>query len=165
MPKQKQRRPRLISILTIFLLLQAPLLIFLGLNLLTNRWSFLTSWPLFWTEIQAAFSIVVETPGELAQDEVMIYSMIAFFILESSAAISLLAGLSFPRGKATAWILGLMAQIGTLMSGIGLYFVRRPPQAYWLLVVGVVMVLYLNYKDVRQWFLQPEEDQEEPSYA
>jgi len=165
MPKHKQRRPRLISILTIFLLLQTPLLIFLGLNLLTDRWSFMASWPLFWTELQAAFSMVVETPGELAQDEVMIYDMIAFFILESSAAISLLAGLSFPRGKATAWILGLLAQIGTLISGIGLYFVRRPPQAYWLLGVGVIMVLYLNYKDVRQWFLQPDEDQEEPSYG
>lgn len=165
MPKEKQRRPRLIFILTILLMLQAPLLIFLGLNLLTDHWSFLTSWPLFLTQLKAAFLMVVETPGELAQNNVAIYNMIAFFILESSAAISLLAGLSFPRGKATAWILGLMAQIGTLISGIGLYFVRRPPQAYWLLVVGVVMVLYLNYKDVRQWFLQPEEDQEELSYA
>lgn len=165
MPKQKQRRPRLISILTIFLLLQALLLIFLGLNLLTDRWSFLTSWPLFWAELKAAFSMVVETPGELTWDEVLIYDLIAFFILVSAAGVSLLAGITFPRGKALAWIFALLTQIGTLISGIGLYFIHRPPQAYWLLGVGVIMVLYLNYKNVRQWFLQPEEDQEEPSYA
>jgi hypothetical protein len=140
-------------------------MIFLGLNLLTDRWSFLTSWPLFWEELKTAFSMVVETPGELARDEVMIYDLIAFLILVSTAGVSLLAGLTFPRGKAAAWILGLLAQIGTLISGIGLYFIHRPPQAYWLLGVGVIMVLYLNYKDVRQWFLHPEEDQEEPSYA
>jgi hypothetical protein len=165
MPKEKQRRPRLISILTIFLLLQAPLLIFLGLNLLTDRWSFLTSWPLFWSELKEAFSLVVETPGELTQDEVMIYDLVAFFVLVSAASVSLVAGLTFPKGKAVAWIFGLLAQIGTLISGIGLYLIYRPPQAYWLLGVGVIMVLYLNYKNVRQWFLQPEEDQEELNYA
>lgn len=165
MPKENQRRPRLISILTIFLLLQAPLLIFLGLNLLTDRWSFLTSWPLFWAELKAAISMVVETPGELAQDEVLIYDLVAFFVLVSAAIMSLVAGLTFPRGKAVAWIFGLLVQIGTLISGIMLYFIHRPPQAYWLLGVGVIMVLYLNYKNVRQWFLQPDEDQEELSYA
>lgn len=165
MPKGKQRRPRLISILTIFLLLQAPVLVFLGLNLLTDRWSFLTSWPVFWGELQSAFKLVVETPGEIARDEVLIYDLVAFLILVSSAGVSLVAGLTFPRGKAVAWILGLIAQIGTLGSGIGLYFIHRPSQAYWLLGVGVIMVLYLNYHNVRQWFLQPEDDQEELSYV
>jgi hypothetical protein len=165
MPKEKQRRPRLVSILTILLLLQTPLLIFLGLNLLTDHWSFLTSWPLFWAELQAAFKLVVETPGELAQDEVLIFDLVAFLVLLIAAGAALVAGLTFPRGKAVAWIFGLLAQIGTLISGIGLYFIYRPSQAYWLLVVGVTMVLYLNYKNVRQWFLQPEDDQEALSYA
>jgi hypothetical protein len=165
MPKEKQRRPRLISILTIFLLLQTPLLIFLGLNLLTDHWSFLTSWPLFWAELKAAFSIVVGTPGEMAQDEMLIFDLVVFLVLVSAASVSLVAGLIFPRGKTSAWILGLMAQIFTLISGIVLYYIYRPPQAFWLLGMGAIMVLYLNYKNVRQWFLQPEDDQEELRYA
>jgi len=165
MPKEKQRRPRLISILTILLLLQAPLLILLGLNLLKDHWSFLKSWPMSWAEIKSAFSMIVETPGELAHDVTLIFDMVAFFVLVSAAGVSLLAGLTFPRGKPIAWILGLLTQIGTLISGIGLYFIHRPPQAYWLLGVGVIMVLYLNYKNVRQWFLQPEDDQVELNYV
>jgi hypothetical protein len=160
MPKEKQRRPRLISLLTVFLLLQAPVLIFLGLNLLTDRWSFLSSWPVFWAELQAAFKLVVETPGQLAQDEMLIYDLVAFLVLVSAASMSLLAGLIFPQGRAAAWIFGLLAQIGTLTSGFVLYFIYRPPHAFWLLAMGVIMVLYLNYKNVRQWFLQPEEDNE-----
>jgi hypothetical protein len=120
---------------------------------------------MFWAELKSAFSMVVETPGELAQDAMLIHDLVAFFILVSAASASVVAGLTFPRGKAVACILGLLAQIGTLISGIGLYFIHRPPQAYWLIGIGVIMVLYLNYKNVRQWFLQPEDDQEELSYA
>jgi hypothetical protein len=72
-----------------------------------------------------------------------------------------LAGLIFYRGKPTAWILGLLAQIGTLVSGLALYFLHQPSQAYWLLVLGIIMVMYLNYGDVRQWFLQADEALEE----
>lgn len=76
-----------------------------------------------------------------------------------------MAGLTFYRGKAVTWILSLVAQIGTLLCGLGLYFISRPPQAYWLLVVGIIMVLYLNYGEVRQWFLQSEVEEEEGAYV
>jgi hypothetical protein len=51
-------------------------------------------------------------------------------------------------------VLSLTAQIGTLLAGIGLYVIYSPAQAYWLIGIGILMVLYLNYGDVRQWFLQ-----------
>lgn len=158
MPKEKQARPRLITLLTILLFLQTPLMIFLGLNLLTDHWSFLGSWPVFWDELQGAFSLFLHTPGELVGEEVLFYEVVAFAVLVISAAVSLVASLTFPRGRALAWILSLIPQIGALLCGIALYFISRPPQAYWLLVVGIIMVLYLNYGDVRQWFLQPDED-------
>jgi len=41
-----------------------------------------------------------------------------------------------------------------LVAGIGLYWLFQPSQSYWLMAIGVLMVLYLNYGDVRQWFLQ-----------
>jgi hypothetical protein len=164
MPKEKQRRPRLIPILTVLLTLQSPLLIFLGLNLLTNRWAFLISLPQFLDELQAAFSLVLLTPGEYARSEIIFYDVFSFAVLLISAVFALIAGLTFYRGKALTWILALIAQIGTLASGIGLYFIHQPPQAYWLLVLGIIMVMYLNYGAVRQWFLQSIEEPEEGVY-
>ncbi len=164
MPKETQSRPRLTALLTVLLLMQAPLLVFLGLNLLTNQWTFLTSWSSFWAEFEAAFTLV-QSPGQIAADDVLFYDVIAFAVLASSAAMVLIAGVTFHRGVAISWVLGLLAQIGTLVSGLGLYFIHKPPQAYWLLVMGVVMVLYLNYGDVSQWFLQPAASAEEDLYA
>lgn len=165
MAKEKQLRPRLIAILTVLLILQAPLLVFLGLNLITDRWAFLTSWDRFWAELQAAFVLVSQTPGTAARDELLVYDVISFAILAVSAGLALVAGVTFLRGKAINWILGLMAQIGTLASGLSLYFIHQPPQAYWLLAVGIIMVLYLNYGEVRQWFLQQEETEAEVDYV
>lgn len=165
MPKERQARPRLITLLTIFLLLQTPLMIFLGLNLLTDHWSFLGSWPEFWGALQGAFSLFLHTPGEFIGEEALFYEVVAFAVLIISAAVSLFAGLTFSRGRAVTWILSLIPQIGALLCGIALYFISRPPQAYWLLVVGIIMVLYLNYGDVRQWFLQPDEDAPEEAHV
>ena len=165
MPKDTQLRPRLIPILTVLLIIQTPLLIFLGLNLLTNRWSFLTSWPRFWAELRVAFTLILQTPGEYASDEILFYDVIMFAVLEVSAAVSLLAGLTFYRGKAVAWMMGLVAQIGTLAVGLSLFFIYQPPQAYWLMVLGIIMVMYLNYGEVRHWFLQPNEDSEESAHV
>ena len=165
MPKEKQARPRLITLLTFLLLLQTPVMIFLGLNLLTNHWSFLGSWPMFWKELETAFLLVIHTPGELVGEEELFFEVIAFAVLVISAAASLVAGLTFPQGKPVSFILSLIVQIGALLCGIALYLISRPPQAYWLLMMGIIMVLYLNYGDVRQWFLQSEENAMEEAHA
>lgn len=165
MPKEKQLRPRLIPILSVLLILQSPILIFLGINLLTNRWSFLTSWPHFWSEFRMAFELVLQTPGVHTSNEVLLYDVLMFTVLEVSAAVSLLAGLAFYRGRPIAWMLGLVAQIGALSAGLVLFVLNRTPLAYWLLVLGIIMVMYLNYGDVRQWFLQPEENLEEGAHV
>lgn len=165
MPKQKHERPRLITILSVFLILQAPLIIFLGLNVLTDHWTFLYSWPDFWQAFQEAFSLVLQTPGEVATDEILFYNVLAFAVLTASAILALIAGLTFNRGGALAWIISLLAQIGTLLVGIGLYLLHRPYQTYWLLAIGVLMVLYLNYGDVRLWFLQSELADQEVAYV
>ncbi|HOE70828.1 MAG TPA: hypothetical protein PKZ33_07140 [Brevefilum sp.] len=165
MPNATQTRPRLIPILMVLLILQSTILIFLGLNSLTHRWSFLTSWPRFWMELQEAVALVLKTPGETVRDEILFYDVLLFATIEVSAAVSLMAGLAFPRGKRIAWILALLAQIGTLASGLSLYFMHRAPQAYWLMALGIIMVLYLNYRDVRQWFLLPREDLAEGLYV
>ena len=165
MPKEKQARPRIIYLLTLFLLLQAPLMIFLGLNLLTDHWSFLGSWSEFWNELEAAFFLVNITPAKYINEGALFYEVLAFAVLVLSAVASLIAGLTFSQGKALTWILSLIAQIGALMCGIALYLISRPPQAYWLLVGGIIMVMYLNYGDVRQWFLQPEENSVEETHV
>jgi hypothetical protein len=164
MPKVTQARPRLTALLTVLLLLQAPLLVLLGLNLLTNHWAFLTPWPSIWAELEAAI-MLIQSSGQITLDDVLFYDVIAFAVLVFSAVMALIAGATFHRGQAITWVLGLLTQIGTLVSGLGLYFVHKPSQAYWLLVMGVVMVLYLNYGDLSQWFLRPDTGAEEDSYA
>ncbi len=152
-----QEKPRLIGILTALLILQAPLILFLGLNLVTQHWTFLISWDVFWSDMQEALSLVTNTPGVVEGDEVLLYSVIAFAVLTFSAAVVLLAGLLFARRGVFPWILSLIGQIGTLVTGIGLYFVYKPSQSYWLMGVGILMVLYLNYGDVRTWFIHSTE--------
>lgn len=165
MPKEKRVRPRLNAILTVLLLLQAPLMLFLGLNLLTDRWAFLSSWSIFWAELQAAVLLAINRPWEFVEDKVLLYYVIAFAVLVLASAAALVAGVTFYRGKAVTWILSLVAQIGALISGLGLYFISRPPQSYWLLLVGIIMVLYLNYGEVRHWFLQSDEEAEEGAHV
>lgn len=154
MPEQKKERPRLLTLLTFLLLLQAPVIVFLGLNLLTRHWTFLFSWSIFWEDVREAFSLVVNTPGELVVDEILIYEALAFILLLLGGSAALFAGLTFNGGKLISWILSLFAQIATLVAGIGLYVISSPSQAYWLIAIGILMVLYLNYGSVRQWFLQ-----------
>ena len=161
----ENRQPRLVAILAGLLILQTPLLIFLGLNLLNMNWTFLTSWQNFWNSFVSAFQIAWETPGKYVKGENLFYDVIAFLILVLNAGFLFVAGLIFPGGKQGAWILALIGQIGTLTCGIGLYFIHRPSQAYWLIAVGVTMVMYLNYRDVRHWFIRTEENKLGISYA
>lgn len=154
MTEQKKERPRLLTLLTFLLLLQAPVIVFLGLNLLTRHWTFLFSWTIFWEDIREAFSLMVNTPGEISGDEILFYEAIAFILLLLGAIAAIFAGLTFNGGKPISWILSLFAQIATLVAGIGLYLILSPAQAYWLIAIGILMVLYLNYGSVRQWFLQ-----------
>ena len=154
--EKKQERPRLIDILAIVLLLQAPVLVFFGLNLLTNHWTFLYSWTVFWQDISDAFAGVMNTPGEIQRSEVVLYDAVGFGVLAFSAGTALFAGLRFKHGSVFVWVMSLVTQIGTLVTGIGLYVIHRPSQAYWIMAVGILMVLYLNYEEVRQWFLQTE---------
>jgi len=157
MAAQKHERPRLIPILSVLLLLQAPLILFLGLNLLTNHWTFLISWSVFWADIQEAFALMLDTPGVTVANEVPLFDLVGFAILLFSAGTSIIGGLTFRKGAAFSWVLSLMAQIGTLLTGIGLYFIHKPSQAYWLIVIGILMTIYLNYANVRRWFLQSRE--------
>lgn len=154
MTDKKPQRPRLISLLTIFLFFQVPAVIFLGLNLLTHHWTFLTSVSVLWEDVNEAFRLVMETPGKIVGDEILFYNLLGFFLLLLGSSAALFSGLTFHRGRPMAWIMSLFAQIATLMTGIGLYFVYHPNQSYWLIAIGILMVLYLNNADVRQWFLQ-----------
>jgi len=160
MAVKRQERPRLISILSVLLVLQAPLILFLGLNLLTNHWTFLISWSVFWEDVREAFALMLATPGVTVVNEVPLFDLVGFAILLFSAAASIIAGLTFRKGGAFSWVLSLIAQIGTLVTAIGLYFIHNPSQAYWLMGIGLLMVIYLNYSNVRRWFLQSRVAQE-----
>ncbi|MFW5714724.1 MAG: hypothetical protein ACOCYU_08635 [Brevefilum sp.] len=155
MPSEpKSQKPRLIKLLTVFLLLQVPGLIFIGLNLLTQHWTFLLDFSVLWEDIREAFQLALATPGDVVGDEILLFSLIGFFVLLLGAGAALYAALTFRRGRPMAWIMSLVAQNAVLVTGIGLYFVYQPNQSYWLIAIGIFMVLYLNNAEVRQWFLR-----------
>ena len=88
MPEKGQERPRLIIFLMVLLMLQAPLLLILGLNLLTKHWDFLLSWSVFWTDLQESISLVQTTPGILVDDEILFYDLLAYAFMLFGAAVS-----------------------------------------------------------------------------
>lgn len=153
MAGKNRHRPRLITMLTVLLLLQGPLIIFIGLNLLNDHWTFLVSWAVLWEDIREAFSMMLKTPGILVSDEILFFNLLGFGLLFLGAAAAFIAAITFQRGRPAAWVMSLFAQIATLVSGIGLFFVHQPGQSYGLIAVGIFMVLYLNNGDVRQWFI------------
>lgn len=153
MAKTTHQKPRMIGFLTVLLFLEVPLILLLGLNLMTDHWTFLTSWSVFWADMQEAFNQVLNTPGRIEGGETLFYNVVAFGILAFGAASAFLAGVLFNRGGVLPWILSLIAQIAVLIAGIGLYWIHAPSQSYWLMAVGILMVLYLNNGDARQWFL------------
>lgn len=159
--KEKHPRPRLIPTMMVLLILEFPFLIFMGLNLLTNRWSFLTSWTLFWMQFQEAFSLFLKTPGEYVRDEILFFDVLLFAVLVVSGALALMAGLTLSYRRKMSWILGVLAQIGTLVVGLSLHFMHQTTQAYWLMAFGIMMVLHLNFGDIREWFVKPIDDLEE----
>lgn len=159
MAQKMSPKPRMIGLLTVFLLLEGPLILLLGLNLLTDHWTFLTSWSVFRSDLREAFNLVLNTPGKIEGGEMLFYSVVAFGVLAFGAAVAFLAGVFFNRGSALLWILSLVAQIAVLLAGIGLYWIQAPSQSYWLMAVGIIMVLYLNNGDVRQWFLHTDREE------
>jgi hypothetical protein len=157
----RQKKPRLVPLLGIFLLLEAVVLVIIGLNLFTDDFAFLGSWNTFTAALREAFQLVTGTPGDIESSETLLYDVIAAVILVITAGASLIAGGLFFRASAFAWILSLLVQISTLILGIALYWIYKPNQVYALLVVGALMVFYLNNTDVREWFLYPESPAEE----
>lgn len=50
-------------------------------------------------ELQEAVALVLRTPGETVHKEILFYDVLLFVAIEVSAAVSLMAGLAFPRGN------------------------------------------------------------------
>ncbi len=156
----KREKPRIVYVLGIFLILEAFLLLFLGLNLMTQNWNFLQSWQVFWEALQQAFRLATMTPQSVETRETFFYDVVAAAVLSFTAAVSLFAGLLFFREGAFIWVLSMLVQILTLTMGMTLYWIYKPVQVYALMAVGIFMVFYLNNGDVRVWFLQPTEEEE-----
>jgi hypothetical protein len=156
----KRDKPRIVYALGIFLILEAFILLILGLNLMTHNWDFLQSWQVFWSALQRAFQLAAGTPQSVESTETLIYDVAAAAVLSVTAAASLLSGILFFREGAFTWILSMLVQIMTLGTGIALYWIYKPLQVYGLMAVGIFMVFYLNDGDVRVWFLQPQGGEE-----
>jgi hypothetical protein len=77
------------------------------------------------------------------------------------AALALAAAGGFLRLWRSAWINAMLVQGLTLLIALILYLNEKPWYAYAMMLYGIVMVLYLNYYDVKVAF-QPKAPAEEP---
>jgi len=130
MTEQKKEKARLIGILTVLLVLKAPPTLILGLYLLTQHWTFLISWDVFYSDMEDAFSLVINTPEVVEGSEMSFYYVLAFAVLVISAIVSLFLGVIFNLRGAVPWILSLIGQIGTLATGIWPCFVYQLSKAF-----------------------------------
>jgi hypothetical protein len=72
------------------------------------------------------------------------------FVTLSVAAI--LAGFGLLRLRRSAWISAMLAQGLSLLIALILYFTSKPLYVYAMMLCGILVVLYLNYYDVRVAF-------------
>jgi len=72
-----------------------------------------------------------------------------FFAL---SALAVLAAVSFLRTRHNAWASAMLVQGLCLLIALVLYFSGKPVYVYVMMLYGILMVLYLNYHEVRDVF-------------
>jgi hypothetical protein len=76
---------------------------------------------------------------------------VAFLAL---ALLALVAAIGFGRVRRGGWVNAVLVQGGGLLTALLLYFGPRPMYAYFVMLVGILMVLYLHQADVQSAFRQ-----------
>ncbi len=153
-------KPVLVNRLAVLLMIQAALLLVIGLSLMTHNLTFLRSWSVFVEAFQTAWHFLIGTPEVVELQETLLYDAVAFIGLILTALLSLLTGIVFFRARAFAWVLSQVDQILTLIIALAIYLIYGQVQAYFLMVIGIFMVVFLNNADIRVWFLEQQNDAE-----
>jgi len=149
------KRPRTITILSWLLMLEALVMLALGVYhfSLSQGPQILTDW---FSELiggrsptlQSFFSQLAEKAAELGT-ETALFESAALFLL---TIFTLLTSYGFFRLWRIAWAQAIFVQGSSLLIALLLYFQSKPLHIYLLMLMGVFMTGYLNYANVQAFF-------------
>jgi hypothetical protein len=93
-----------------------------------------------------------------------VIEVLAFALFVPSAALTLLSALSFLLLRRKGWLLAAIGQGLSVAVCLWLYSTLKPWYIYPVMAFCVLMVLYLNSRDVRMMF-HPRRDVDKPGRA
>jgi len=139
---QLQISYRPVRVVGALLLLQFAVLVSIGVYLFSS---------IDWERILALTNEQAQTlPGPLEKQLEQASLYVIFFL--PPAVLLLLAGLSFVLLRRRGWLLASIAQSVVLLACLFFYPDPRPRFAYPIIAYCILMVLYLNSRDVRAVF-------------
>lgn len=115
----------------------------------------------FWFALGAAliYLVYVQVQPAVALPEVLILSESEMLVwatmgvgLVVTAVLTLAAAISFMFHWRVGWRLAVLAQVLSLLGGVGLFFYGDRWLTFVLLGVGIFMVTYLHHPDVQTTF-------------
>jgi hypothetical protein len=145
---QRQTSYRPVRVVGALLLLQFVGLVSIGVYLFSS-----IDWDRLLTLIEGQGQTLpgpLELPGAL-ENQLEEASLFVIFFLPP-AVLLLLAGLSFMLLRRRGWLLASVAQSVVLLACLFFYPDPRPGFAYPIIAYCILMVLYLNSRDVRAVF-------------
>jgi hypothetical protein len=149
---QRQISYRPVRVVGTLLLLQVVGLVSIGVYLFTSiDWDRLLA--LIEGQVQtqgARVSLDIHLPGPLEKQLGQAIAFVIFFL--PPAVLLLVAGLSFILLRRRGWLLASVAQSVVLLACLFSYPDPRPGFAYPIIAYCILMVLYLNSRDVRAVF-------------
>src|SRR3712207_3472435 len=137
---QRQISYRPVRVVGTLLLLQVVGLVSIGVYLFTS-----VDWDRLLTLIEGQ---VQTPPGSLEKQLGQAILFVIFFL--PPAVLLLVAGLSFMLLRRRGWLLASVAQSVVLLACLFSYRDPRPGFAYPIIAYCILMVLYLNSRDVRR---------------
>ena len=139
---QRQMSYRPVRVVGALLLLQLVGLVSIGVYLFTS---------IDWDRLLILIDGQVQTrPGPLENQLEQVIYFVIFFL--PPAVLLLVAGLSFMLLRRRGWLLASVAQGVVLLGCLFAYGDPRPEFVYPIIAYCILMVLYLNSRDVRTVF-------------
>lgn len=166
--KGRGKRPRIVWILSVLLVLQAGGLFMLGVYHFS-----MSSGPQLFYELFGRWlgggNILALQPVRFFFHQLMVNSattILVIALVESAAlfaltVLALWAAVGVFRMWRIGWTQAMLVQGASLLTALILYFINRPRHIFILMATGVFMVLYLNYADLRYYFQTADDEEEE----
>jgi len=152
------KRPRLVTILGFLLIFQAIFLFGLGIYhfaILSFGPQLLSQWlsgEPFVGGQSLDFQMFIQELFNQAATQKLLSTLIESLVLFVLTLLALMAAIGFFRLWRSAWLLAMFLQGGALLLAVVIYLIKKPIHIHLLMLSGIIMVLYLNYADLRSVF-------------